>query len=82
MPVFNYIPQSTLSAIIIAAVVPMIKFGDMFTIYRANCIDLIPYMVTLVTSLSLGLEFGVICGVAISLMMLLYQMARYYRTSF
>ena len=55
----------------------MIKFGDMFTIYRSNCIDLIPYMVTLITSLSLGLEFGVICGVAISLMMLLYQMARY-----
>lgn len=26
-PVFSYIPQSTLSAIIVAAVLPMIKFG-------------------------------------------------------
>ena len=74
--VFNYIPQSTLSAIIIAAVLPMIKFGDIFTIYNSNCIDLIPYLVTLITCLSLGLEFGLIGDVAVSLVMLLYQMAR------
>ena len=37
-PVFNYIPQSALSAIIIAAVLPMIKFGDIFTIYHSKCV--------------------------------------------
>ena len=54
----------------------MIKFGDAITIWNANCIDLIPYMVTLIASLTLGLEFGVMFGVVVSLIMLLYQMAR------
>jgi len=75
-PVFSYIPQSTLSAIIVVAVLPMIKFGDVIIIFNSNCIDLIPYMVTLITSLTFGLEFGVMSGVAVSLIMLLYSIAR------
>jgi len=75
-PVFIYIPQTTLSAIIVAAVIPMAKFGDIITIFKSNCIDLIPYLVTLITCLTLGLEVGVVIGIAVSLVMLLYQMAR------
>lgn len=75
-PAFSYIPQSTLSAIIVAAVLPMIKFGDLITIFNANCIDLIPYLVTITTCLTIGLEFGVMSGVVVSLIMLLYHMMR------
>ena len=75
-PFFEMIPQTALSSIIIAAVAPMIKFSDLFVIFRSNKVDIIPYVATFVACLLLGLEYGIAIGVNISLGILLYQMAR------
>ncbi|RWS08593.1 sodium-independent sulfate anion transporter-like protein [Dinothrombium tinctorium] len=75
-PFFEYIPQTALSSIIIAAVIPMIRFDDMLLIWNAHKIDLIPYIFTLLSCLVIGLEYGICIGVTISLIILLYQMAR------
>jgi sodium-independent sulfate anion transporter 11 len=75
-PFFELIPQTALSSIIIAAVIPMIKFSDFIVIMKSNKLDLVPYVFTFVSCLLLGLEFGIAIGVNISLGILLYQMAR------
>ena len=75
-PFFELIPQTALSSIIIAAVVPMIKFSDCLVIWRSNKLDLIPYVATLLSCILLGLEFGILIGVNVSVGILLYQQAR------
>ncbi|KAI1284990.1 Sodium-independent sulfate anion transporter [Halotydeus destructor] len=73
---FAYIPQTALSSVIIAAVIPMMRFDDFLVVLRSNKVDLIPYLATIVISLLMGLEFGIAVGVILSLIILLYQMAR------
>lgn len=75
-PFFEYIPQTALSSIVIAAIVPMVRFDDPVTVWKCNKVDLIPYMFTLIASLFVGLEYGIAAGVALSVVILLYQMAR------
>lgn len=75
-PYFEMIPQTSLSSIIIAAVIPMIKFSDMKIIWKSNKIDMIPYATTFISCVLFGLEYGIIIGVIVSLGILCYQMAR------
>lgn len=75
-PFFELIPQTSLSSIIIAAVIPMMKIGDIYIIWSGNKVDLIPYFLTFFTCLFFGLEIGIVVGVNVSLCILLYQMAR------
>lgn len=75
-PYFRYIPKAALASIIIAAVLPMIKFDDIMIVWRANPIDIVPYFLTLSTCLLIDLEYGIVVGVIFSLCILLYMMAR------
>jgi sodium-independent sulfate anion transporter 11 len=75
-PFFEFIPQTALSSIIIAAVVPMVRFDDPITVWKSNKIDLIPYVATIASCLYWGLEYGIVIGVVLSVVILLYQMAR------
>lgn len=75
-PFFELIPQTALSSIIIAAVMPMIKFSDFLIIFKSNKVDIVPYIATFISCLTFGLEYGIAIGVNISLGILLYQMAR------
>lgn len=75
-PFFKFIPKPALASIIIAAVLPMIKFSDIIVIWRANRIDVVPYFITFFSCLFIGLEYGIFLGVTFSLLVLLYLMAR------
>ena len=75
-PCFESIPTTTLSSIIIAAVMPMIKFDDIPIIFKANLIDTFSYFITFITCLTFSLEYGICLGIIFSLSILLYQMAR------
>lgn len=75
-PFFQLIPQTALSSIIIAAVLPMMKIGDIWIIWNSNKVDLVPYTLTFAACLFFGLEIGIVVGVNVSLGILLYQMAR------
>lgn len=75
-PYFSFIPKAALASIIVAAVLPMIKFDDILIIWRANPIDIVPYFLTLSTCILIDLEYGIVFGVAFSLCILLYMMAR------
>ena len=75
-PLFKYIPNSALAAVIISAVIQMVDYNIPRTLWRIRKIDLIPLVLTFISSLCIGIEYGIMVGIGISLIMLLYPMAR------
>lgn len=75
-PLFQYIPTSALSCVIIIAVLDMVNFQMVTNLWRVKKIDLIPWVGTFVCSFVLGIEFGIMVGVGVTLLMLLYPWAR------
>ncbi|KAL5017931.1 hypothetical protein ScPMuIL_003653 [Solemya velum] len=75
-PLFYYIPTAALSAVIIAAVIQMIDYKVLRILWKYKKIDLIPLLLTFVSSFLIGIEYGILVGVGISLLILLYPMAR------
>ncbi|XP_071531190.1 sodium-independent sulfate anion transporter-like isoform X2 [Panulirus ornatus] len=74
-PCFSYIPKSTLAAVIICAVIHLIDYNILGPLWRSKKADLLPLIVTFVTCLLWGLEWGILLGIAINLSMLLYSIA-------
>ncbi|KAH9645242.1 hypothetical protein HF086_012120 [Spodoptera exigua] len=74
-PYFYYIPKASLAAVIIAAVVFMMELHVFKPIWRTKKLDLIPAVVTFVTCLMLRLELGIVIGIAVNLVFLLYASA-------
>ncbi|GAB1598048.1 sodium-independent sulfate anion transporter-like [Argonauta hians] len=75
-PVVKYIPTAALASIIIHAVVGMIDISIISKLWRLKKIDLVMYLITFIMSLCLGIEYGILIGIAISLITLLYPLSR------
>lgn len=75
-PYFQFIPQTVLATIIITAVIFMLRPMDPILIWKTNKVDVLPYVSTFVMCLLFGLEYGIVAGIASSVVILLYQMAR------
>lgn len=75
-PYFYYIPKASLAAVIIAAVVFMMELHVFKPIWRTKKLDIIPAVVTFATCLMLRLELGIVIGIAVNLVFLLYASAR------
>lgn len=75
-PYFRYIPNACLAAVIIAAVVFMVELHVIKPIWRTKKTDLIPAFATFLSCLFLRLELGIVIGIAINLVFLLYASAR------
>ncbi|KAL7017540.1 hypothetical protein ACKWTF_010418 [Chironomus riparius] len=73
---FYFIPKTTLAAVIIAAMISMVEIHEIKEIYRTKRMDIIPFLATFLVSLWLGLEFGIIAGVFINMIMMLYISSR------
>lgn len=56
--------------------VSMIEIHEIIDIYRTKRIDVIPFLSTFITSLWLGLEFGILAGVVINVIIMLYFVSR------
>lgn len=75
-PYFYYIPKTCLAAVIIAAVVFMVEVRVVKPIYRSKKSDLIPGLFTFFACLFLPLEIGVLLGIGLNLISILYHAAR------
>ncbi|XP_041362514.1 sodium-independent sulfate anion transporter-like [Gigantopelta aegis] len=75
-PLFYYIPNAALGAVIISAVVQMVDFAIVKSLWKTNKMDLVPHLFTFVTSLAIGIEYGILIGIGVSLLILLYPVAR------
>ncbi|KAH8408021.1 hypothetical protein KR222_011108, partial [Zaprionus bogoriensis] len=72
-PTFAYIPKATLAAIIISAVWFMIEFEKIGEIWRAKKLDILLFLVTALTGLFWSLEYGMLVGILINALFILYK---------
>lgn len=75
-PYFAFIPKAALAAVIICAVIFMIEYEVVKPMWRSNKKDLIPTFATFILCLGVGVELGILVGVAINMIFLLYPSAR------
>lgn len=75
-PFFAFIPKASLAAVIICAVIYMIEYEVVKPMWRSSRKDLIPTFATFILCLVVGVELGIVIGVGINLVFLLYPSAR------
>ncbi|XP_076289246.1 sodium-independent sulfate anion transporter [Lasioglossum baleicum] len=75
-PYLYFIPNAALAAIIIAAVIFMVELHVIKPIWRTKKIDLIPALATFLCCLFIRLEIGIVIGIGINVLFLLYASAR------
>ncbi|KAK5640780.1 hypothetical protein RI129_009327 [Pyrocoelia pectoralis] len=73
---FYFIPKATLAAVVICAMIYLIDYNAIITLWRTKKTDLIPFIVTLLASLLVGLEYGILIGIGSNMLFVLYSSAR------
>ncbi|KAG8306811.1 hypothetical protein J6590_038752 [Homalodisca vitripennis] len=77
-PYFYFIPKAALAAVIISAVIFMIEYEVVKPMWRSSKKDLIPTIATFLLCLLIGVEYGILVGVVVNIILLLYPSARPY----
>lgn len=75
-PYFRFIPRAALSAVIISAVIFMIEYEVVRPLWRCSRRELLPGAVTFILSLTVGVEIGLLAGVATDVGFLVHRAAR------
>lgn len=75
-PYFSYIPKASLGAVIVSAVIFMIEYEVVKPMWRSSRKDLICTFATFLACLLVGVEYGILLGVGINIVFLLYPSAR------
>ncbi|KAG6454520.1 sodium-independent sulfate anion transporter-like [Manduca sexta] len=75
-PYFYFIPRAALAAVIVCAVLHMVDTDILKKLWHTNRLDLIPLLGTFACCLALSIEVGLICGVGIDMLLLLYYNSR------
>lgn len=79
-PLFYHLPKAILAAIIIVAVFGLINFKEAAFLWKANHLDFWLMFATFIATLLLGIEYGIIVGVGLSLIVLIYRTSKPYVT--
>ena len=79
-PLFYYLPKTVLAAIIIVAVFNLINVKEASYLWRVNKLDFWLMVSTFIATLCLGIEYGIIVGVGLSLIVLIYRTSKPYVT--
>ncbi|XP_055299974.1 sodium-independent sulfate anion transporter-like isoform X3 [Sitodiplosis mosellana] len=75
-PYFYFIPKATLASVLVIAVMFMIDFKLPVQLWRKNRRDFIAWLACLIACLSTGVEIGLLCGVVLNILHLLFMWAR------
>ncbi len=75
-PVFYYLPNTVLAAIIIVAVFSLIKIDDIKFLWKSNKKDFIMMLVTFIITLTIGVKEGIIIGVLVSIFVVIFETSR------
>ncbi|XP_042472033.1 sulfate transporter 3.1-like [Zingiber officinale] len=76
MPLFQHTPSVVLSAIIMAAMLPLIHFGEMFNLWRIDAFDFVACMGSFFGVIFGSIEIGLFIGVALNLVRVLLFIVR------
>ncbi|MGB5237706.1 MAG: solute carrier family 26 protein [Flavobacteriaceae bacterium] len=72
-PVFYYLPNAVLAAIIMVAVFGLIEIRYPIRLYKNRKDEFVLLIVTFIITLTIGIKEGILLGVLISLLLLLYR---------
>ena len=75
-PLLAALPQATLAATIIVAVLSLVDFGAVRRVYAYSRSDFAAMAATIVVTLGWGVEYGIVAGVLLSLLLHLYRTSR------
>jgi sulfate permease, SulP family len=75
-PALYHLPQATLAATIIVAVLSLVDFGIFRRTWRYSKADFAAVAATLLATLSMGVEVGLVVGVGVSLALYLFRTSR------
>lgn len=75
-PALYFLPQATLSATIIVAVLSLVDLGMLKRTWAYSRTDFVAVLTTLLATLAQGVEVGLVVGVAVSLLLFLYRTSR------
>ncbi len=73
---FTYIPKAALAAIILIAILPLVKLREIITTWKYDKSDGIAELITLLGVLALGIEEGIALGVIITILSYLRRTSR------
>ena len=72
-PLFNYMPNAVLAAIIIVAVASLFKVKEALRLYKTHPLDFVMLLATFACTLFLGVMPGVMIGILLSLIVMIYR---------
>jgi SulP family sulfate permease len=75
-PLFVYLPNASLAAIIVVAVSALLKTDELRFLWRTDRLDFYLMLVTFASTLVLGIEEGILVGITASLLLVIYQSSR------
>lgn len=75
-PLFYYLPQAVLAAIIIVAVLGLIDLATLKHVWHYNKADAASLIVTFLAVLALGVEVGIGVGVVVTILLFLWRTSR------
>lgn len=70
---FYYLPNAILAAVVLVAVFGLIDFKTPVQLWKKDRADFLMLMVTFVVTLTLGIEIGIISGMVLSLLKVIYK---------
>ncbi len=73
---FRYIPTTALAAVVIAAMLPLIKVAEARRLWRVQRADFWVMLLAFVGTMVLGLEAGILVAVAASVALIVYRVSR------
>ncbi|MCF6204936.1 MAG: sulfate permease [Methylococcaceae bacterium] len=73
---FTYIPKAALAAIILIAILPLVKLREIITTWKYDKSDGLAELITLLGVLALGIEEGIALGVIITILSFLRRTSR------
>ncbi|XP_011091483.1 sulfate transporter 4.1, chloroplastic [Sesamum indicum] len=74
-PLFEYIPQCALAAIVISAVIGLVDYDEATFLWHVDKRDFLLWTITCTVTLFLGIEIGVLVGVGVSLAFVIHESA-------
>ncbi|CAI0411457.1 unnamed protein product [Linum tenue] len=74
-PLFEFIPQCALAAIVVSAVIGLVEYEEAIFLWRIDKKDFLLWIITCTTTLFLGIEIGVLIGVGVSLAFVIHESA-------
>ncbi len=75
-PVFYFLPKTVLAAIIIVAVFRLVNIKEANFLWKANNLDFWLLIATFLATLLFGIEYGILIGVSLSLIVLIFRTSR------